>query len=312
MKVLVSGSLAYDKIMDYPGRFSDHILPDKIHSLSVSFVTENLSEHFGGTAGNISYSLAMLGEHPSVLAAAGNDFEAYREWLERVGVDLSFVRLIADKPTAFLTIMTDQSDNQITAVYLGAMADPCAIAEKDLPLTAMAIVSPGNAEDMRRLPELYRQKNISFIFDPGQQVTSLAAADLQDGIKGAKALIVNDYELSMVMEKTGWSEEEILKNAELLVVTLGEKGSRIRTERHSFDIPAASVGDVLDPTGAGDAYRAGFIKGLLEDWPLEVAGRFAAVVAAYAIEAHGPQGHHFTAHEVRGRYARAFGKDLPS
>lgn len=312
MNILVSGSLAYDKIMTYPGRFSDHILPDKIHTLSVSFVTENLSEHFGGTAGSIAYSLALLGEHPTVLAAAGNDFGPYRDWLEHVGVELKFVRIIPDKPTAFATIMTDRSDNQITALYLGTMAESCEVDAEKLPADSIAIIAPGNADDMRNLPGIYRAKNIPFVFDPGQQVPSLSAADLRNGIDGAKALIVNDYELSLVMEKTGWNEEDILKKAEILVVTLGENGSRIRTEEKTFEVPAATVDKVLDPTGAGDAYRGGFIKGLIADWPLDVTGKFAGIIAAYAIEAHGPQGHKFTAHEARTRYAENFGEELPS
>jgi adenosine kinase len=312
MNILVSGSLAYDKIMTYPGRFSDHILPDKIHTMSVSFVTENLSEHFGGTAGSISYNLAMLGEHPTILAAAGNDFGPYRDWLEHVGVELELVRIIPDQPTAFATIMTDRSDNQITALYLGTMAESCKVDAEKLPTDSIAIIAPGNADDMRNLPGIYRAKNIPFVFDPGQQVPSLSAGDLRNGIDGAKALIVNDYELSLVIEKTGWDEEEILKHAEILAVTLGENGSRIRTAEKTFEIPVAATDKVLDPTGAGDAYRGGFLKGLIADWPLGVTGRFAAIVAAYAIEAHGPQGHKFTAHEARTRYAENFGEELPS
>jgi len=312
MNILVSGSLAYDKIMTYPGRFSDHILPDKIHTLSVSFVTENLSEHFGGTAGSIAYNLGLLGERPTILAAAGNDFGPYREWLERAGADLSFVRVVPDKPTAFATIMTDRGDNQITALYLGTMAESCGVTADDLPRSPLAIIAPGNAEDMRRLPDMYRTRKIPFIFDPGQQVPSLSAEDLRNGIDGAKALIVNDYELSLIAEKTGWDEAKILKHAEILTVTLGEKGSRIRSGERRFDIPVAAVKKVLDPTGAGDAYRGGFIKGLLAGWPLDVVGRFAGITAAYAIEAHGPQGHHFTLHEARARYAQSFGEELPS
>jgi adenosine kinase len=312
MKILVSGSLAFDKIMTYSGRFSDHVIPDKVHTLSVSFVTDNLSEHFGGTAGNISYNLALLGEHPEILSSAGNDFGPYREWLEHVGVDLSLVRIVPDKPTAFVTVMTDRYDNQISALYIGTMAESCEVDSSKLLPDSLAIVSPGNAEDMRNLPELYRKKGIPFIFDPGQQVPSLSGDDLKKGITGAKVLTLNDYELGLVLEKTGWSEEDILKHAEILVVTLGEKGSRIRTDEKTFDIPPAAVEKVSDPTGAGDAYRAGFIKGLIADWPLEVVGKFASIIAAYAVEVSGPQGHKFTFHEARARYASNFGEELPS
>jgi adenosine kinase len=312
MNILVSGSLAYDKIMTYPGRFSDHILPDKIHTLSVSFVTESLSEHFGGTAGSIAYNLAMLGETPTVLAAAGNDFGPYRDWLERAGVELGLVRIVPESPTTFATIMTDRGDNQITALYLGTMAESCGVDAKQLPPAALAIIAPGNLQDMQRFPAIYRTKGIPFIFDPGQQVPALSADDLKNGIEGSKALTVNDYELSLITEKTGWDENEIVKHTEILAVTLGEKGSRIRTAEKTFEIPCAKTGKVLDPTGAGDAYRGGFIKGLISDWRLDIVGRFAGIISAYAIEAHGPQGHHFTFHEARVRYAENFGEELPS
>lgn len=312
MNILVSGSLAYDKIMTYSGRFSDHILPDKVHTMSVSFVTDNLSEHFGGTAGNISYNLALLEERPMLLSTAGNDFGPYRDWLEHIGVDMDLVRIIPDKPTAFVTVMTDRYDNQISALYLGTMAESCELDAKKLPQVSMAIVSPGNADDMRNLPKLYREKNIPFIFDPGQQVPALSSDDLKNGITGAKALTVNDYELGLVLEKTGWNEEDVLKRAEILVVTLGEKGSRIRTAEKTFDIQVAKTDKVVDPTGAGDAYRGGLIKGLIADWPLDVVGKFASIIAAYAVEVSGPQGHHFTPHEARARYAGNFGEELPS
>jgi adenosine kinase len=312
MKILVSGSLAYDKIMAYAGRFSDHILLDKVHTLSVSFVTDNLSEHFGGTAGNIAYNLALVDEHPIILSSAGNDFDPYREWLERKGVDVSHIRVLADKPTAFATIMTDRGDNQITALYLGTMAEPCGIEEKDMPADAMAVVAAGNVGDMSRIPEMCRKLKIPFIYDPGQQITSLTTEELKSGIEGARAFLVNDYELSLAVKKTGWDESEMVKHAEMLVTTLAEEGSRIKTEDKEFEIPPAKAKQVLDPTGAGDAYRAGFLKGLIKDWRPEVIGRFAGVTAASAIEAYGAQGHKLTFHEARVRYADSFGEELPS
>src|SRR3989338_4687247 len=223
--ILVSGSLAYDKIMEYPGRFSDHIMPDKIHAINLSFVAENLREHFGGTAGNIAYGLALLGEKPAVLASAGKDFGPYRERLEQVGVSLDFVHIISDKPTTLSNIMTDRADNQIAALSIGAMAHSCGIKEEEIPADAFAIIAPGNIDDMRRLPALYRKKNIPFIFDPGQQIPALSADDIRNGITGANVFIANDYELALVLEKTGWTEEDILGRAEVLVTTLGENGS---------------------------------------------------------------------------------------
>lgn len=312
MRILVSGSLAYDKIMEYPGRFSDHIMPDKIHAINLSFVAENLVEHFGGTAGNIAYGLVLLGEKPTVLAAAGRDFQLYRDRLEKAGVNLDFAPIISDKPTTISNIMTDSADNQIAALCLGAMAHSCDIKENEIPADAFAIISPGNIDDMRRLPTLYREKKVPFIFDPGQQIPQLSADALRNGITGAKVFISNDYELALVLEKTGWTEEEILGQAGILVTTLGEKGSRIRTGKNVFEIPASSVKKVVDPTGAGDAYRAGFIKGLLANWPLEVAGRFAGVMAAYAVEVYGTQEYQTSLPEAHARYKESFGIDLPA
>ncbi len=320
MRILVSGSLAYDKIMEYPGRFGDHIMPDKIHAINLSFVAENLVEHFGGTAGNIAYGLALLGEKPSVLAAAGRDFQPYRDWLEKAGVNLDFARVISDKLTTLSNIMTDSADNQIAALCLGAMAHSCEIKDDEIPADAFAIISPGNIDDMRRLPALYREKKVPFIFDPGQQIPQLSADALRNGITGAKVLISNDYELALVLEKSGWTEEGILERmdstsspqAGILVTTLGEKGSRVRVGKNVFEIPPSSPKKVVDPTGAGDAYRAGFIKGLLANWPLEVAGRFAGVMGACAVEVYGTQEYRVSYPEARARYKENFEMELPA
>ena len=312
MRILISGSLAYDKIMEYSGCFSDHIMPGKIHTLNLSFVTENLREHFGGTAGNIAYGLALLEEKPAIFASAGQDFGHYRDWLVRAGVDLNFVRNVSDKSTTVSHIMTDNADNQIASVFIGAMAYPCEIKPENIPTDAFAIISPGNIEDMRRLPALYREKNIPFIFDPGQQIPALSAEEIRNGITGAKAFISNDYELALALDKIGWTEKDILARAEMMVTTLGKSGSRICTREKTMDVPPARIKLAIDPTGAGDAYRAGFIKGLLMSWPLEVAGRFAGVISAYAVEVNGTQEYRFTLAEARARYAQSFGAELPA
>lgn len=308
--IYVSGLLAYDKILNYLGTFSDHILPDKIHSLNVSFVAQNLAEHFGGCAGNIAYSLAMLGEKAVILGAAGKDFAPYREHLEKVGVDVQHIRLISDKPTSQVTIMTDARDNQIAAVYLGTMAYPCEIADSSFSPGGFGIVAPGNVDDMCRLAELYRKINIPFIYDPGQQIPQLSADQIRACIPEAYALISNDYELSLIIAKTGWSEEDILKKTNRIITTLGEKGSCIRTADGVVEIPPAKAGEVLDPTGAGDAYRAGLIKGIQTGWPLEIACKFAGIISAYAIEAYGCQSHHVTFDEAKARYRQNFGDTL--
>jgi len=309
MHILVSGSLAYDKIMEYLGRFSDCIVPEKIHTLNLSFVTENIKEHFGGTAGDIAYGLALLGEKPEILAAVGRDFQLYREWLEKSGVGLNHLRIILDKPTTVSNIMADCANNQIATLCLGAMAHSCEIEKEKIPTDAIAIISPGNVDDMRRLPALYREKGVPFIFDPGQQIAALTANDLRNGITGAKIFISNDYELALVLEKTGWSEKDILSSAEMIITTLGEKGSRIQTQEKVLDIPIVKIKEVVDPTGAGDAYRAGLIKGIIQNWPIETAGRFGGVMAAYAIEAHGPQEYRTTFSEACARYREDFGTE---
>lgn len=305
MKILVFGSLTYDKIMNFPGYFKDHILPDKIHTLDVSFSVEHLEESFGGTAGNITYSLALLGEKPIILSSAGNDFKNYKTWLKKHGIDISKVKIFKNEKTAFANIITDQADNQLTAFYPGAMG--CDY-NSNFFNGKLAIIAPGNIKEMQRLPKEFRDRNIPFIFDPGQQIPTLSADDLKNGIKGSKALISNDYELSLVMKKTDWSEKQILGNTEVLVTTLGEKGSRIKTKETSYEIPAAKPKNTSDPTGAGDAYRAGFIKGLIKKWPLEIAGRFASVVSCYTVEKYGTQTHKFNFQEVIKRYKENFGE----
>lgn len=312
MKILVSGSLAFDKILDFPGRFSEHILPDRTHDLNVSFVTDNLSENFGGTAGNIAYNLALLGLIPVVFSSAGNDFQPYQYWLDTKGVKLGLVRIVENVPTAFATIMTDRKDNQITALYLGAMNYPCNLPDDAVPQVKFGVVSAGNLNDMGRMIGLHRKRKTPFMFDPGQQTTSLSSEQLVNGMDGAEVFISNDYELSMVTDKTGLDTPQILQKSKMVVTTLGENGSRITTAKGTIDIPVAKVEEVKDPTGAGDAYRAGFIAGLLKKWPLEVSGRFAAVVAAYAVEGTGPQAHEFSFHSARARYAENFKKELPS
>ena len=312
MKILVSGSLAYDKIMDFPGYFKDHILPEKIHNLNVSFTIEKLAENFGGTAGNIAYNLALLGERPVIISSAGRDFEKYEKWLEQAGVDVSKIKIIANDSTAFANIMTDQADNQLSAFYPGAMNNLCDINDIETSLIKkdekiMAIIAPGYVKEMVNLSEFYREHNIPFIFDPGQQVTTLDSDNLKNSIKGAEVFISNDYELSMVMKKTGLSKGGILDNVKILVTTLGEQGSKIQTQKEFFEIKPAKPENTSDPTGAGDAYRAGFIKGLIEGWPLEVIGHFASAVSCYAVENYGTQRHSFDIEKVKQRYKNNFG-----
>lgn len=315
MKIFVSGSLAFDKIMDFPGYFKDHILPDKIHTLNVSFTVEKIKENFGGTAGNISYNLALLGENPVIFSTVGRDFKDYSLWLKKHGVDVGKIKITDGEQTAFCNIITDQSDNQLTAFYMGAMGRAYKAGLSDIKSDPnddlMAIISPGCIDDIIELAKLYKQQNIPYIFDPGQSIPALSKENLCESIKGSKAFISNDYELSLVLNKTGWNEDKILDNTEMIVTTFGDKGSIIKKKEVSYKIDPAKPKNTSDPTGAGDAYRAGLIKGLIKNWPLKTVGQFAGVIACYTVEKYGTQTHYFTMKDVRNRYKENFGEELP-
>ena len=309
MQILVSGSLAYDRIMDFPGKFSDHILADKIHILNVCFVVNGLAERFGGTAGNIAYSLALLGEEPLILAAAGSDFGKYETWLKKHDLPLEGIRLIEEELTAGAYITTDMADNQITGFNPGAMKYPSRYrVDGSNPVDKLAIVAPGNVEDMVNYSRTYKEHNIPYIFDPGQQITSLSAEQLAEIVSGSKMLIANDYELEMITQKTGLARDELLKRTEVIICTLGENGSLIITDQGETKIGVAKASRVLDPTGAGDAYRAGLIKGLVSGREVADAARMGATCASYAVECQGTQGHKFSQEDFWARYGANFGE----
>ena len=308
MRIFVSGSLAYDRIMDFPGRFVDHILPEKIHILNVCFMVNGLTERFGGTAGNIAYNLALLGEQPVIVATAGRDFGPYREWLEGLGLPLTGIKEIPGEFTAGAYITTDLADNQITGFNPGAMKHTSDYRFDDLdPAATLAIVAPGSLEDMRLYSRAYKNRGVRYIFDPGQSIPAWDGDDLKEMADGALALIVNDYELEMFRQKTGLDVPGILKLTPHLITTRGEQGSLIQTDRGVDDVPAVPPSQVLDPTGAGDAYRAGLLKGLALglDWP--EAARMGAVLASFCVEQQGTQEHRLEVPEFWGRYTENFG-----
>ncbi|UCG13342.1 MAG: carbohydrate kinase family protein [Deltaproteobacteria bacterium] len=309
MQILVSGSLAYDRIMDFPGKFAEHILPDKIHVLNVCFVVNSLTEKFGGTAGNIAYNLALLGEHPLILATAGNDFDKYEAWLSKHELSLEGIKQIPEELTAGAYITTDLSDNQITGFNPGAMKYPSLNQFDGVnPREALAIVAPGNVEDMITYSRIYKQKEIPYIFDPGQQIAVLSGEQLNEMTTGSELLISNDYELEMIIQKTGLGKEELRSRTKTIISTLGEHGSLIYTSQQEVKIDAATASQVLDPTGAGDAYRAGLIKGMVLGKELEEAAQMGATCASYAVERYGTQEHGFTQEEFWGRYRATFGE----
>lgn len=308
---VVSGSLAFDRIMDFPGRFRDHILPEKIHLLNVSFGVERFTEHFGGTAGNIAYNLALLGARPTIVAAAGSDFSPYRRWLTRNRVDLSGVQVDGDERTAAAYIITDRDDNQITGFHVGAMRSPGRFPVTVARRAALAIVSPGNLGDMLALPGRYRRMRVPYWFDPGQQLTSMTGAQLRSAVNGAQGLIANDYEVTLALKKMGWTMRQLLHKTQLVVTTLGPKGSKVQQGSAVITVPPAKPKSALDPTGAGDAFRSGFLFGLASRWPIPVAARFGGLTAVYTVEAYGTQTHRFTWADLRKRYRKNFHADLP-
>jgi adenosine kinase len=313
MSIFVSGSLAYDRIMDFPGRFVDHILPEKIHILNVCFMVNGLTERFGGTAGNIAYNLALLGEQPVILATAGRDFGPYRERLAQLGLPLSGIKEIPQEFTAGAYITTDLSDNQITGFNPGAMKYTSDYRFDGLaPAVALAIVAPGNLEDMLIYTRFYKDRGVRYIFDPGQSIPAWGGGELREMAAGALSVIVNDYELEMFRQKTGLDEAGILDLTPHLITTRGEQGSLVRTDRGLDEIPAVPAGQVLDPTGAGDAYRAGLLKGLALglDW-LEAA-RLGAVLASFSVEKQGTQEHRLEVPEFWERYRENFGAPPPA
>ncbi len=312
MKILVSGSLAYDRIMDFPGKFSDHILPDKIHVLNVCFTVNGLQEKFGGTAGNIAYSLALLGEQPVILATAGKDFDRYEAWLQGHQLSLAGIRRVEEPLTAGAYITTDQADNQITGFNPGAMKYPSLFEFDGMdPQKTLAIVAPGNLEDMLTYTRRCKERKIAYIFDPGQSIPALSADQLVEMLTGSRLLISNDYELEMIMRATGLEKAQLLQRAGGIITTLGEDGSLVCTQDEEIKIPAARAARVVDPTGAGDAYRAGLIKGLVLGTSLADAARTGGVCASYAVECYGTQEHIFSEEDFWARYERNFGPRNP-
>ena len=309
MNIYISGSLAYDRIMDFPGSFADYILPDKIHVLNVCFNVTSLIEKFGGTAGNVAYSLGLLGERPVIIATIGKDYAPYFTWLKQNGLAIKGIEVVPEEFTAGAYITTDKSDNQITGFNPGAMKNATRfdLSAAD-PGDSIMLIAPGNLEDMMGYASLCREKGISFICDPGQSLTLWTGEQLRDWIRDSMLLITNDYELDVVMKMTGLSRSRLLGLTGMIITTLGDKGSRISADGRDIAVPAAKVSEILDPTGAGDAYRAGLLRGLSLRHNIEKSAKMGAVAAAYAVEKYGTQEHHFTAEGFERRFHENFGE----
>ncbi len=308
MEIVLTGSIAFDYLMKFPGYFQDHILPDNLECLSLSFLVESMVRQPGGIAPNIAYTLALMGERPRLLATAGEDFVEYRDALERSGVDTSGIRLIKGEFTASFFANTDLANAQIASFYPGAMA-----AAGDLSLNELkgkrpelVLISPNDPRAMVRYVSECKELGIPYIYDPSQQIPRLTDDEIKEGLEGALALFVNKYEFKMIQKRAGLSPWEIKALTQFSVVTLGEEGSVIYQGEKELRIPVVTPNEIIDPTGVGDAFRGGFLAGYARGWDLEICAQMGAVAAAFCLEQEGPQGHSFTPSELVARFREHF------
>ena len=307
MSIVVTGSIAFDYLMSFPGKFTEHFLPEHMSRVSLSFLVDTMDKRRGGCAPNIAYTLALLGERPRLMGTAGQDFGDYRQWLEAAGVDTSLVLDVAGKFTASFFCSTDSDGNQIASFYTGAMANAGELSFRTVADCQMAIISPNDPAAMLQYAEECRTLGIPYIWDPGQQCARMDGAQLAEGVTGAFMVIVNDYELELLRQKTGMSEDDIQRQAQILVVTRGENGSSVLTRGMRVDVPAVAPDRIADPTGVGDAFRGGFMKGLATGASYEVCARLGSVAATYALEYLGGTSHAYTVTEFAARYEKHFG-----
>jgi adenosine kinase len=308
MRVIVTGSIAYDYLMSFPGRFTEHLLPEHLSKVSLSFLVDSMDKRRGGCAPNIAYTLALLGERPVLMATAGQDFGEYRQWLEAAGVDTSLVKQVDGKFTASFFCSTDEANNQIASFYTGAMSHAGELSFRTAGRVDLAIISPNDPGAMTQYAEECRTLGIRYIFDPGQQCARMSGDELRDGLIGAHVLIANDYEIELIRQKTGMDEQEMLTRCDVLIITRGENGSSVFGRNFArVDVPAVSPTRIADPTGVGDAYRGGLMKGLASGAPYDVCARLGSVAATYALEHLGGSSHSYTRDEFRQRYEQHFG-----
>ena len=310
-KALICGSIAFDNIMVFAGRFKDHILPDKIHMLNVSFLVPQLRREFGGCAGNVAYNLRLLGDSGYPMATVGRDFAPYEQWMRKTDVPQDYVRVIETEHTAQAFITTDLDDNQITAFHPGAMQQSHLNAVPTNAGVTLGIVSPDGRDGMVQHCAQFAAAGIPFIFDPGQGLPMFNGDDLRAMLGQASWVTVNEYEWQMLQQRTGWSSEDVVQQVKALIVTRGAQGSTIYTPEQEIVVPAAQPQAVVDPTGCGDAYRAGLIHGLLHGLDWAVTGRIASLLGALKVATRGTQNHRFTMDEFGASYRAAFDSELP-
>lgn len=310
MSALICGSLAYDTIMVFPDQFKNHILPDKVHILNVSFLVPRMRREFGGCAGNIAYNLKLLGDDPIPMATVGQDFTPYREWFSKLGIRLDHVRELPEMFTAQAFMTTDLDNNQITAFHPGAMMRSHENHVRDVSEASFGIVAPDSREAMLQNAREFAEAGIPFIFDPGQAMPLFNGEEFRHFIEQADYVVVNDYESNLLQERTGWDAATIAGKVKAYITTQGPRGSVIHTNGRSEHIPPAHERRITDPTGCGDAYRAGLIFGLMRGYDLPTCGRMASLMGALKIEHPGTQNQRFDYAEFAGQFRQQFGYSL--
>ncbi|PPC94058.1 MAG: carbohydrate kinase family protein [Methylotenera sp.] len=305
MHTLICGSLAFDTIMVFQDQFKNHILPDKIHALSVAFYVPEMRREFGGTAGNIAYNLQLLEGKPLIMATVGEDFAPYTQWLDQHGLNKTHIRTIANSFTAQAFITTDTDDNQITAFHPGAMTESHQNSVKDAQDISLAVIAPDGRDGMFQHARECFEAGIPFLFDPGQGLPMFNGEELLQFIEMADYLAVNDYESQIIQDKTGLSLDALAAKVKALIVTLGGSGSQIYADGQRYDIPCVTADSIVDPTGCGDAYRAGLLYGIAQGWDWLTCGRLASTMGAIKIASRGGQNHKPTRAQIEEIYTQA-------
>jgi len=308
MAIICTGSIAYDYLMSFPGYFRDHILPDKLDSISLSFLVDSMVKQYGGTGPNIAYTLALLGEKPILMGTVGEDFEEYRKKLEDSGVDTCEVKVIQGKYTASFFANTDLGNAQIASFYTGAMADAKDLSIRNLSKEKVDLVcvSPNDPTAMSKYPQECRELKIPYIYDPGQQVVRIDAQDIREGIQGAHGLFANEYEFELIQKHTHMTAKEVMVGADYTVVTCGAGGSDVYAQGERYHIPIVEPDHITDPTGVGDAFRGGFLRGRILGFDWQTCGQMGALAATYCLENQGTQNHRYTCEEFVHRYRQNF------
>jgi len=307
LDILITGSVAYDYLMTFPGLFKEQILPERLASISLSFLVDGMSKQRGGIAPNIAYSMALLGEHPRVMATVGEDFGDYRAWLDAKGVDTSLMEVVPGLFTASFFATTDQASAQIASFYPGAMGVAATQSLKNLAVKPdLVIVSPNAPDAMMKFPAECRELGIKYLYDPSQQALRLEGNDLARDMEGAHFLFCNDYEFGLISKKTGWSLDQILEHVNILVITRGKDGADLYMDGESVHIPTVPEDEIVDPTGVGDSFRGGFLAGYSQGFDWKLCGEIGSLAAVYCLEQRGPQSHSYTREEFVARFRRHF------